>query len=62
MDYTVIALAAVATIVTIYLVYTAITASPAATGIIPIVGPITDGRKQYDSPTKIPRRSIRLKV
>jgi len=55
MDYAVIALAAVAAVVTIYLVYSAITASPAATGVISIVGPIADGRKHYDSPTQIPK-------
>jgi len=54
MSYAVIIVAVIVTLVTIYLVYTAITASPAATGTISIVGPISDGRKQFDSPTQIP--------
>jgi len=55
MSYVVTILAVIVTLVTIYLVYTAVTASPAATGTISIVGPISDGRKQFDSPTQIPK-------
>jgi hypothetical protein len=54
MDTWVIVLAAIATLITIYLVYHALTTSPGVSNTIQIVGPITDGRKQFDSPTKIP--------
>jgi len=55
MSYVVIILAVIVTLVTIYLIYSAIVASPTATGVISIVGPIADGRKQFDSPTQIPK-------
>jgi hypothetical protein len=54
MDTWVIVLAAIAALITIYVVYQALTASPAVSNTITIVGPIADGKKQFDSPAKIP--------
>lgn len=55
MDTWVIVLAAIATLMTIYLVYYALTATPAISNTITIVGPIADGKKQFDSPVQIPQ-------
>lgn len=55
MDTWVIVLAAIAAIITIYLVYRALTASPSASNTLTIVGPISEGKKQFDSPIQIPQ-------
>jgi len=55
MSYVVTILAVIVTLITIYVVYSFVTAAPVSNGVISIVGPIADGRKQFDSSVQIPK-------